>query len=362
MILMQRSFYERVPALLSILTVITLCGCKRSTGDPPTQAAPPMNVQIVRPKRSEITRSITLPGNVLAYQQGTLYAKVAGYLKTITVDKGDWVQQGALLAEIEVPEMEADLAKYQADVEVASMDYQRLREALKKSPDLVMPQTVDAAKGKYLVAKANLQRIETLLKYASLTAPFGGAVTRRWVDPGAFIPAATSGSAAQNAAVLTLADFSRVRVQVQVPEPEVPLITNGLPVRITVQELRGRTYEGRVTRYAEALDDAMNMLTEIEIPNPKGRLRPGMYASVQLELERKRDALTIPAEALVVEKTKNSVFTVADGKAKKVPVKVGFNDGVAVEVVEGIKPDEPVILAGRQAMNDGQSVNAKEAK
>src|SRR5260370_29693839 len=138
MILMQRKFYERVSALLSILTVITLCGCKRSAGDPPTQAAPPVNVQIVRPKRSEITRSITLPGNVLAYQQATLYAKVAGYLKTITVDKGDWVQQGALLAEIEVPEMEADLAKYQPDVEGASMDSQPLSEALKKSPDVRM--------------------------------------------------------------------------------------------------------------------------------------------------------------------------------------------------------------------------------
>ncbi len=362
MIPMHRNLSERVSALLGILMAITLCGCKRSAGDPPTPAVVPMNVQIVRPKRGEITRSITLPGNVLAYQQATLYAKVAGYLKTITVDKGDRVQPGALLAEIEVPEMEADLAKYKADVEVASMDYQRVSEALKKSPDLVMPQTVDDAKGKYLVANANWERVQTLLKYASLTAPFGGVVTRRWVDPGAFIPAATSGSAAQNAAVLILADFSRVRVQVQVPEPEVPFITNGLPVRITVKELRGRTYESRVTRYAEALDDAMNMLTEIEIPNPKGELRPGMYASVQLELERKRDALTIPAEALVVEKAKNSVFILADGKAKKFPVKVGFNDGVSVEVVEGIKPDEPVILAGKQALNDGQAVSAKEAK
>src|SRR5260370_40058321 len=108
MIPMQSNLYERVSALLSILTVITLCGCRPSAGDPSTRAVPPANVQIVRPKRGEITRSITLPGNVLAYQQATLYAKVAGYLKTITVDKGDRVQQGTLLAAIEVPAMEAD--------------------------------------------------------------------------------------------------------------------------------------------------------------------------------------------------------------------------------------------------------------
>src|SRR6266436_9729170 len=121
-----------VPALLP------LGGCDRPAKM--NTAAPVPNVQLVRPKRGEITRSITLPGNVLAWQQATLYAKVPGYLKTITVDKGDRVQQGSLLAEIEVPEMEADLAKCKADVEVAAMDYQRVSEALKKAPDLVMPQ------------------------------------------------------------------------------------------------------------------------------------------------------------------------------------------------------------------------------
>jgi membrane fusion protein (multidrug efflux system) len=225
-----------------------------------------------------------------------------------------------------------------------------------------MPQTADDSKAKYEVAKANLERTETLLGYAKITAPFSGVITRRWVDPGAFIPAATSSSAAQNAALVTLADFSRVRVQVQMPEPEVPFVTNELPVQITVQELAGHTYGGRVTRYAEALDDDKNMLTEIEIPNPKGELRPGMYASVKLELERKQDALTIPTEALVIEKAKTSVFTVTEGKAKKVPVNIGFNDGVRTEIVSGLKPDEPVILAGKQALNDGQPVNAVEGR
>src|SRR6266852_6124645 len=141
----QTSLCCLTSALLIILTMITLCGCKRSDGDPSARSAPPMNVQTVSPKRGEITRSITLPGNVLAWQQATLYAKVPGYLRTIAVDKGDRVKQGALLAEIEVPEIEADLAKNKADLEVADMDYQRLSEARKKSPDLVTPQTVDDA-------------------------------------------------------------------------------------------------------------------------------------------------------------------------------------------------------------------------
>ncbi len=349
-----------LPAILFIMGA--LCGCNRSQADPPAKAPAPVNVQVIHPKSGVVTRSITLPGNVLAYQQATLYAKVAGYLKTMSVDKGDRVQQGALLAEIEVPEMLADLAKYKADVEVAAVDFKRVSEALKSSPDLVMPQAADDAKAKYDVAKASLERAETLLAYAKVTAPFSGVITRRWVDPGAFIPAATSSSAAQNAALLTLAEFVRVRVQIQVPEPEVPFVTSGLPVQITVQELAGRLYEGRVTRYAEALDDDKNMLTEIEIPNPNGELRPGMYASVKLELQRKPDALTIPAEALLFEKTKTSLFTVADGKVRKVSVKIGLNDGISAEILEGVTSKDAVVLAGKQTLNDGQPVNAVEGK
>src|SRR6266496_6731855 len=210
-------------------------GCKPSTAEPTKESTPPVAVQVVQPKRGPITRQVTLPGEIKPYQQATLYAKVAGYLKTITVDKGDQVKEGDLIADIEVPEMLADLARNRAEVEVAELDYKRLSESQKKLPDLVVPQTVDNAKGKLDVAKAGLERTETLLGFAKITAPFSGVITKRMVDPGAFIPAATSGSAAQNAALFTLMDFSRVRVQVAVPETEVPFIKDGLPVQVSIQ-------------------------------------------------------------------------------------------------------------------------------
>ena len=342
-----------------------LCGCQRSNSStqPGKAAASPAGVQVVRAHSGEITRSITLPAEIKAYQQATLYAKVGGYLKTITVDKGDEVKAGASLAEIEVPELIADLARFKAELQVAAIDYRRVREAQEKASDLVVPQTVDNAKGKLEVAKANLERTQTLLDFARITAPFSGVVTRRMVDPGAFIPAATSGSAAQNAALLTLMDFSTVRVQVAVPEPEVPLIKNGLPVKVTVEELPNRGFDGTVARFAYALDEnTKTMLSEIEISNPNGELRPGMFATVKMVVQQRNDALLIPVDALVVEKVKSFVFTVVDGKARKVPVKTGFNDGASVEVVEGLKSGEPVILVGKQALNDGQAVNVAEAR
>jgi RND family efflux transporter MFP subunit len=320
-------------------------------------------VQTIHPKRGEIVRRVTLPGNVMAYQEATLYAKVAGYLKTINVDKGDAVKEGDTLAEIEAPEMEADLVKARAEAEAAQIDYKRVTEAQKKASDLVVPQTVDAAKAKSGVAIAGLQRIETLLSYAKITAPFSGVITKRWVDPGALIPAATSSSAAKSAAMLTLMDFTTVRIDVAIPDAEAPFVKKDLPVKVIVDELPGRTFQGAITRFSYALDESTKtMATEIEISNPDLALRPGMWASVEIELQKKENALLVPAEALVTEKNKNSVFVVRDNKVQKISVTTGFDDGANVEVLKGCGPGDAVIVAGKQSVTDGQKVKATESK
>jgi len=227
----------------------------------------------------------------------------------------------------------------------------------------VVPQTVDDLRGQWEVAQAKLQSTQTLLQYARIVAPFSGRITARFVDPGAFIPAASAGSTPQTAALVTLMDYSRVRVQVFMPESEVPFVKNGIPARIAVEELPGRVFPGLVTRFAHALDPATKtMLTEIEIDNPKAELRPGAYATVQLELERKSDAVLLPLPAVLVEKAGASVFTVDGGKARKRPIQTGFNDGLNVEVTGGIEPTQAVILIGKQTLNDGQPVTVAEGK
>jgi membrane fusion protein, multidrug efflux system len=344
---------------LSFAAVTVHSGCEWFRG-PQTPATP---VQTIHPKRGEIVRRITLPGNVMAYQEATLYAKVAGYLKTIGVDKGDMVKEGDLLAEIEAPEILADLIKAKAEAEAAQLDYRRVTEAQKKASDLVMPQTVDAAKAKSAVAVAGVQRIETLLSYAKITAPFSGVITKRWVDPGALIPAPTSGAAAKTAAVVRLMDFTTVRIDVAIPDTEAQFVKKDLPVKVTVDELPGRVFQGTITRFAYALDESTKtMATEVDIANPDLALRPGMWASVEIELQKKENALLIPAEALVTEKNKSSVFVVRDNKAQKVPVTTGFDDGVNVQILKGCGPGDAVIVAGKQSVTDGQKVRATESK
>ena len=315
------------------------------------------------PKRGEITRSITLPSfRILAYQEATLYAKVSGYLKTLTVDKGDAVKEGQLLAEIEVPELLADEAQYKAETAVSRTNYERMAEARAKAPDLVIPQTVDDLRGQWEVAQAKLQRTQTLLQYARIIAPFDGRDHGAFRGPGRVY---SRRHHRQHAAKRRAGDAHGL------PPGAGPGVRAGAGSALH-QERRAGTgdgggvaranFPGTVTRFAHALDEATKtMLTEIEMPNPSGDLRPGAYASVRLEVERKADALLVPVPALVVEKAGTSVFTVADGKAKKTPVQTGFNDGVNVELLN-VKLDQPVILVGKQTLTDGQPVNVGEAK
>ena len=327
-----------------------------------TKPAPEVKATPVR--RGDITRYVSLPGTIKANQQTTLYAKVGGYVTRIAVDKGDAVKTGQLLAEIEVPELLADLKKLDAEVRLAEIELKRLTEAREKAPDLVLPQSLDTAQGKLEVARANVDRTTTLLAFAKITAPFDGVITARFVDTGAFVPAATAGSAAQTAALFTVMEFSTVRVQVPMTELEVPLVAKGQPVKVLPESLPGRPpYEATVSRVSFALDEATKtMLVEADLPNPSLELRPGMYAIVKVGVEKHTNTLLVPVEALVTEKTVTSVFKLVDDKVRKTAVKAGFNDGVNVELLTGLGEGERVVLVGKMTLGDGQAVKVMEAK
>jgi RND family efflux transporter MFP subunit len=158
-------------------------------------------------------------------------------------------------------------------------------------------------------------------------------------------------------------DFATVRVQIAVPEIEAALVREDQPVKVSVEGLPGKLFEGKVSRQSYALDDASKtMLVESDLANPELVLRPGMYAMAKIGVEKHTDALLIPVEALVMEKVNAFTFVANDGKAKKTAIKIGFNDGVKVEVLSGLTGNEAVILAGKMALADKQPVNVTEAK
>jgi membrane fusion protein, multidrug efflux system len=343
----------------SFVACLALSACGRTQGQsPPPPAAPATQVHTAHLATGPITRPIVLPAQVIPLQQATLYAKVSGYLKTISVDKGDKVAAGAVLARIEIPELAAARARREAELRAASSDYERLQKALAQTPDLVVPDTVDQARGRFEVARASLTESETLLGYATITAPFSGVITQRYVDPGALIQAGNTSSA-----IVSLMDFSTVRLQVAVPEIEAARVAVGQPVRVTTDNLPGRQFDGQVTRFTYALDPAnRTMLVEALLKNPDLGLRPGMLVTVKLGIEHKEQATLMPVEALVPERSNNFAYTVEGNKAVKHAIKVGFNDGKNVEVLDGLKPGDSIILAGKLKLSDGQPVQVASAQ
>ena len=326
-----------------------------------TPAVPAVNV--VTPRRGDIHRFIALPGTLRANQQVTLHAKVAGYLKSIAVDKGDAVKAGQLIAEIEMPEVVADRARHEAEFKIAKSEAARVSGARAKAPDLITPQASDVAEGRLAVAQAALVYNDTMLRYGKIAAPFDGVVTMRFVDPGAFVPAATAGTNPAAAAIVTLMDYSTIRARVAVPEIEAARVKVGQPAVVTTDSLPGEIFQGKVSRHTGALDEATrSLLIEVDLPNSDLTLRPGMYANVKVGVEQHTNALLVPAAALVREKAAGFLFTFADGKATRVPVKYGFNDGTNVEILDGMPEDARVIIPGKVALVSGQAVSPVEAK
>jgi membrane fusion protein, multidrug efflux system len=366
----MNKFLGRTIAAVCILAAAT--GCSRAHNEAPNDSR--RTVVVIRPQRGDMIRSITLPGDLVGLYQSTLYAKVTGYLKSISVDKGDWVKNGQVLAEIEVPELQQRLARARADLEVQHLTYQRLEQVWKSDPRLVARQDVDIAQGKYFEAKAQMDELEAMVSYTKIVAPFDGVITGRFVDPGALIKAggeqATSapdqGSAHPNGGtspVLSLALIDTMRTYVYVPEDAVGSIRRGMPAKLTLRDLPGRSYQGSVARYSNSLDlGTRTMLTEIDLKNPRHELYPGMYANVTLELERHRDALKLPETALGDSPGGKYVMIAQDGKLRRQDVTVGINTGNSVEIVHGLGGGETVVATLDPSIVPDQLVNIVEQK
>ncbi len=308
-----------------------------------------LELPATKPSTGLIHRWVTLPATLAPWQQAVLYAKVTGYIATITVDKGDAVKAGQILATLEVPELRADLAKNKAEVAAADIDVKRLHQARAKSPDLVLPQAVDDAEAKLAIAKATLERTRTLLAFAQIKAPFDGIITLRSVDLGALVNASTS-------QVFQIVDASTLRLQIPVTEMESALVQVGKPVKATIDAIGTTPVAATISRIAYALDPATRtMLAEADLKNADLKLRPGMYASSKIAVEKHEAATLIPVAGLVMEKANAFVFKHVDGKAIKTAVKIGFNDGAHVEIPE-LKPADVILLPGATLLTDQQVV------
>lgn len=348
-----------------------------AAGESPTVDKRP-HVEISRPIRKSIYRKLALPGDVLPYEQATIYARVHGYLESIGIDRGDRVKAGSVLAKIAVPELEKKLARQtaeralcgpkiqrnQAELDWRGVVWRRLKEVSEQSPDLVNRESLDDALGRYRMAEAELalthaeeevlqatiEETQTLLDLASVRAPFDGVVTERWVDAGDLIqPGLTK--------LVHIVKSDPVRVRIHVPQSDVHFIPSDGKAETTFDEIPGRKFSAPVARFAWALSKSTRSMTaEIDLENGDGSIRPGMFGHVFIAIDPRPDALVLPATALVTEKKKAYVYVVREGVARKIPIRIGLDDGLEVQVIEGIDDHDEVVITGKSLVTDGEPV------
>lgn len=318
----------------------------------PVLLGAPPELPLVKAERGVIHRWVALPGVLNPYRQVQLGARVSGYLKRVEVDRGERVKAGQVLALVEVPELEADLIKMQVELEAARIELKRLQEARAKSPDLVLPQTVDNAEARVLGAKASVDRSRALLEFAQIRAPFDGQIASRHVDEGAFVSPG-------GGTLFRLIENQRLRCQIPVTEMETPLAVAGKPVRIVADALPGRVFETKLARVSGFLEQATRtMLVEADVEPAGTGLIAGMSATARIGVEQHEDVPRVPVGAVLFEKSGASVFRYAEGKVAKTSVKAGFNDGAFVELPEW-KGEESVVVFGALLLTDGQAVIPK---
>lgn len=346
-------------------------------------------VTVVEPTRKAATRSITLSASVEAYEKATLYSKVAGYLKRIRVDVGDTVRKGEVLAELEIPEVEREYQsaeaavreaqaaseRSRADTRFKELTYKRLASVRESQPNVISQQEVDVSRAAYEtaegdaklaqakleLARAQMEKLKALMDYAKITSPYDGVVTERFVDPGALIQMGTN-STGSVAPVVTVASIDRVRVYLSLPEPEVPSLKRGATAHVLLNAFPGKVFEGKVTRFATALDpQTRTMKTYIELPNPRHLIRPGMYGTAELELASEPNALFLPVQSVRRDpQGKVFVYTVAEGRVRKTSVETGLDDGKMIQV-KGLRGNEAVIVTSAGPLQEGLSVKTVNA-
>ena len=325
-------------------------------------------VSVMQPKEGALQEEIVLPGNVQAYLDAPIYARTSGYLRRRYVDLGNRVKAGHLLAEIDAPELEqqlrqsrADLATAEANARLAQITADRYGD-LRKT-DSVSQQdadnaagSLDARKSAVKSAEYNVQRLEQLHAYTKIYAPFDGVITARNTDVGALIDSGASGGAARE--LFHIASTDRLRVFVNVPEVRAQVIRPGLIAELTLTQLPGRSFTGTLARTANTIDVASRtLLVELDVPNPSGELLAGSYAEVHFKLPTAASTYRLPVNALMFRSDGLRVAVVKDaGKVIMVPIALGRDFGVEVEVVSGLNKDDKVIVDPPDSLEDGQTV------
>lgn len=336
---------------------------------------PPMTVALTKIERAPLQQHVAVVGSLVGAATVEVIPRATGRVEDVTVRIGDPVARGQRLATVEDGELReqlrqadasfevarATIRQREADLAFAKTNLDRTRSLFERS--LLPRQALDDGEARFQAGQAQLDLAQAQLQQASsrrdelrinlsntvITSPVTGFVGKRYVDPGAYV--------SPNVPILSVVDISLVRLVVNLVERDLRRIDVGATGAVTVDAFPGESFAGHVARVAPVLDPATRTAEmEIEIPNPRGRLKPGMYARVQLMTEQKSDALVAPKSAVVDISGRKGVFLVQQGQAVFRPIEVGLEEGNRIEITDGVKEGEQVVSIGASGLRDGSRV------
>jgi RND family efflux transporter MFP subunit len=390
--------------LLVLAACAVLASSCAKTQKVDASAADAPTTGVVKVTRGNLGSQLEIASEFLPYQEISVFAKVSGYIQKLYVDWGTHVKEGQLLAVLEIPELEQqmhqdealihkgesdvqraqeELSRYQSEYNVAHLNSTRLAGVQKTQPGLVAQQDIDNAQGKdvqadaevsaakdflaaanqnLLAAEAALEKDKALYGYARITAPFDGVVTEIDAYKGALLPAGTSsnlsGSSSNKDSLCRLAQNNLLRLVIPLPERAVPDVHMGETISVDVSGLH-RTFPGKIVRFSDQIDtQTRTMHTEVEVPNPRYELVPGMYASVQIPLHTVQNVLTLPVQA--VQPSAEGLGTVLvvnkDNRIETRSVTLGLQTANSVEIVSGVQEGELAVMGEQSQYKTGELV------
>ena len=389
-----------LPGLCAGFTALAISGCKSDGAKSEASAASTARAAVVVVRRAPVEKSLTVAGEFVPFQEVELHAKVAGFIRHINVDIGDRVHAGQVLATLEVPELNAqvagaeagvrhgqeeiglaksEVARAEADHAALHMAAERLRQAAGARPGMIAQQELDDAAAKDRaseaqvavakstvaaqeqqldVAKAERMHYTSLADYSKITAPFDGIVTWRYADTGALIQAGTSNAGSMP--VVKVAEVSTLRLRIPVPESLAAYVREGDVADVRVQAT-GDHFAGKVVRTTGALDRTTRSLqVEVDVVNAKRKLTPGMYADVSLHLAGNPDALIVPVEAVDRGTSGAAVLVVnTNNTVERRAVRTGLETPNEVQILDGVRDGERVIVGNLASFEPGQRVEAR---
>ncbi|WP_213780700.1 efflux RND transporter periplasmic adaptor subunit [Caballeronia sp. dw_276] len=330
-----------------------------------------LTVSVVKPTSAPAVQELLLPGSVTPFADASIYARTSGYLQHWYTDIGTKVKAGQMLAVIQTPELDAELAQARADEATAIANYNYAAGTSQRWQDMLKTQSVSqqdadtkqsdmqAKRAMLQSAQANVKRLAELVSYEKLTAPFDGVVTARNVDVGALVTAGgTPGLTANPGELFHVSQIDRLRVFVDVPQTDASHMNAGTVAYLSVQQFPGRKFEAVVARNSGAIDPVSRTLrVEVDVDNHDGALLPGAYVQVHLALQTPAPALELPVSAMLF-RPGGVTIAVVDGSGKTAlkTVTIGRDFGTRMEVTTGLAAGDRVIDNPGDAISAGESV------